>query len=476
MKRIENLDKYHTSFQKRFDYALKTNKGMKTLLSTITKSQQSNVAQILRQEDKLFDKTWLDNLEEGMNAIDSIINNPRRFLKEERQIVPVALAKRVNSESLIHLSSHTELIHFVDENGNVIPDRIMSISMEDDYQIYENRFIMTLVNKLIFFIEKRYEFVHKHGETFYSETLDLHSKIKLGEMHVEIDNRIKMIIPSSDEGKRKENEVLLARLDSLRKRATFYLGCPLMQKLKDSRPVSTPIMKTNILMKDRNYHQAYKLWEFLDNYTKLGVSFKVRETKKQFNDAYLKEIYKLYLANILTIESEKLSDTDLKNKKSRRKVFIPKVNKEIDDKIFNNTRFLYRDEEILKKQEIENAKLLAKEKEEILQMKEAAQKEKNKIKDELAKSIAKEKKKAFLELKAIKEKIKKEQKKVLDKAKAEEKARLLKQKKDKEAREKRKKMLEERREAYEKELLERARKSVHQKGITDRLKDRSTKE
>jgi predicted component of viral defense system (DUF524 family) len=73
------------------------------------------------------------------------------------------------------LAEHTEFVRSVDAKGNVTPERILSISTEEDVQIYENRFVMTLIKKLIIFIEKRYNFIKDHGETRDSDVLLIHN-------------------------------------------------------------------------------------------------------------------------------------------------------------------------------------------------------------------------------------------------------------------------------------------------------------
>ena len=53
-------------------------------LSHLRASENTEIGQILRLEKKDFDLTWIEKIEEGMPEIDKIVENPRQFIKQER--------------------------------------------------------------------------------------------------------------------------------------------------------------------------------------------------------------------------------------------------------------------------------------------------------------------------------------------------------------------------------------------------------
>ena len=53
----------------------------------------------------------------------------------------------------------------VDEYGNVIPSKLLSMYADDDIHTYENRFIATFIRKLVLFVEKRFEYIDKEKES-----------------------------------------------------------------------------------------------------------------------------------------------------------------------------------------------------------------------------------------------------------------------------------------------------------------------
>ncbi len=61
-------------------------------------------------ETKVFDEEWIKTLESYFPSIDKIANTPKTGIRYEQEIVPVEKAKKINSESVRHLASHT---HFV---------------------------------------------------------------------------------------------------------------------------------------------------------------------------------------------------------------------------------------------------------------------------------------------------------------------------------------------------------------------------
>ena len=117
-----------------------------------------------RLESSSFDSSWIDEIEGVIFDLGEIIANPRLNTKTEGNIVPVELARKTSAESVQHLASHTQYIKEIDEYGNVIPSKLLTMNYADDIKTYENRFIATFVRRLILFIEKRYEFVSKFAE------------------------------------------------------------------------------------------------------------------------------------------------------------------------------------------------------------------------------------------------------------------------------------------------------------------------
>ena len=304
------------------------------------KQGETFVRQTRRNENKAFSGSFIEELEKGVDAIGRIIANPRSFIKEIPELVEAGLAKKINALSVQHLASHSQFVRTVDAKGNVTPEKILTIHSEMDAQIYENRFVMTLIQKCITFIQARYWYIMEHAETHDSDLLLVHNKVTIDGVTYEVDSRIKASTPSEDKGESAANANLLERLTLIRERCSWYLRSPFMELMKGAKPVASPIHMTNMLVKNPDYHAAYVLWEFLDAYEELGISYEVDETNQGFDEAYNDAIYNLVTSSVLTLSSHLVKNAKAPLK-TKTKVIKPKVVFTLDDVTFDDGKFLY---------------------------------------------------------------------------------------------------------------------------------------
>lgn len=86
---------------------------------------------------------WIDTIEGILPNLDTIVRNPRKFIVQEEDIVDVSLARSISTESVKFLAQHTNMISKVDEKtGDVTPSKILNITKEESFEIYENRFYL----------------------------------------------------------------------------------------------------------------------------------------------------------------------------------------------------------------------------------------------------------------------------------------------------------------------------------------------
>jgi len=103
------------------------------------------------------DYSWIAVFEEYMPYLDGIVRNPRRFIQSEESLVPIEKAKKISEESIKHLAQNTNLIQSLDKDGMPQPLKILNVFKEETYDLYENRFISSLINNLYIFINMQYE-------------------------------------------------------------------------------------------------------------------------------------------------------------------------------------------------------------------------------------------------------------------------------------------------------------------------------
>ena len=193
-----------------------------------------------RLQSSSFDVSWIEMIEGVIFDLGEIIANPRLNTKQEGNLVPVELARKTNAESVQHLASHTQYIKEIDEYGNVIPSKIMNIVNEDDLHTYENRFIATLVRRLLLFVEKRYEIVSEFAELRNEEILMFKNKSIVNGAEVEIETKVKVSYKNDDEMALKSNSYI-ERIAQIRDYILYFYNSSFMRQLKTERDVRNPI-------------------------------------------------------------------------------------------------------------------------------------------------------------------------------------------------------------------------------------------
>ena len=99
---------------------------------------------------------WLDQIEEACPRIDIIVRNAKVALVQEANVELIEKAKRITVESVKDLAKHTNYINKFDEaTQSVEPGKILDIRNEETFNIYENRFLHTLVYLMERFVSER---------------------------------------------------------------------------------------------------------------------------------------------------------------------------------------------------------------------------------------------------------------------------------------------------------------------------------
>lgn len=407
----KEMNRFFKKYQTRMNPLVDSDEAAQKFLSFVNANKDNLLVQIYRTENKKFDRKWIDECMDYFIGLDHITANPKSHLKDVQFITPIELAKKTNKDSIIHLASHTQYIKDITPNGDVIPSKILTTQAEEEYAIYENRFVKTLIEKLLIFVEKRHEYIMKYSNTKDSDFLKMSSHLKIGEADVEFDLQIKSALPSDDAGQAQINQTLLDNIKYLQRKARSYHSSDFMKKLKSAKPIVPPVMMTNIIRKNPDYNRAYKLWLLIESYENLGFEVEVQEKNVDFSSEYIQQLYQLFLLSYAAMNVHKETDIDVANEAARKKVLKPKVYKEYKeeyvegyDQIETEEILVPINEEIkarfaeekarkeeeyqaflAKKKEIENAKKARQE--EIRREKERIRKEKERIEREKQREI-----------------------------------------------------------------------------------------
>ena len=240
---------------------------------------------------KVSDTSWIDMVEECIPYLDNIIRNPRRFIVQEENIVPIEKAKVVTEESIRHLAQHTSMIQEVQEDGTVIPLKLLNVYREETVDLYENRFIKSLVDNLYTFVTNKLEesdqksYAKVDSEVTYKGIMK--KKDEVVEVNLQLTSKKETDVDAS-----KDGHSLDEWIEHIRDIVSAFRSSTFIKSLKESSPVRSPIRKTNVILKEQNFIKALELWEYLEkNNIKPVTSIEKRNEVSKSND--VKTLYDL---------------------------------------------------------------------------------------------------------------------------------------------------------------------------------------
>lgn len=224
-----------------------------------------------------YDYSWIDKIEETLVYLDNIIRNPKRFIMQEEEVVPVEKAKKISQETIKHLAQHTDLIQDVDEDGTITPSKVLNVHKEESFDIYENRFIISLLNNLNYFFTLRKQVTASGSYAKKKKVMTYTGKTKLGNEEVNISLNMETNLQEDLGGVSSSGESVEQRIAKIELVVGDFLKTPFVKELGNAVPVKSPIRKTNTILKNPNFQKALELWEFIEQYD-------VKD-KKEVNDS-----------------------------------------------------------------------------------------------------------------------------------------------------------------------------------------------
>lgn len=221
------------------------------------------------------DVEWMNLIEEAIPHLDHVFRTPNRFIQNEEEIVKIEQARKVSVETIKHLSKNTNFIQTVDENGDVIPSKLLNVRKEETCNTYENRLAYTLIQNMKFFINKRKKSLEeslgmgKDDENKDNKQLEYNAKSKLNDEDVDINVSISSKLDSQGKNSQEKNKNMIERIEAIERKITDIESNDVYKILDKLHviPVKDPIKKTNMILKNVHFQYIMKLWEFMkDNF------------------------------------------------------------------------------------------------------------------------------------------------------------------------------------------------------------------
>ena len=283
---------------------------------------------------KVVDEQWLTVVEQGIESIFNIVDKPRRFIATAEEVVPVALAKKITADSVRHLSQNTQFIAS-NEHGDIQPTHILNVTTEESYDLYENRFVYHLIQRLFAFVDKRTDVIFWSTGDETCNTMSMESKVD--DAYEEISYKIEMTIKNRQSfvENDSDNMDVFKRIDRVRRMARTLRTSPFCDIMNGCSKVHSPIQRTNLMMKDPDYRTCYKLWQFIESYDEVGYTIEERDSALEFDEEYLLQMYTNLITNytvfksLLESDPRKMSEIATKHPDPVKPKFIKEIKEEI---------------------------------------------------------------------------------------------------------------------------------------------------
>jgi hypothetical protein len=204
----------------------------------------------------------------GCPSLLEISEHPRLHLHIEEEVRPVSVVRRSGPAAIKHLSSHSEHWEARTLTG-LRPARLLAEVLEDDWSLYENRFVVTFFRKLRRFLRSSWEQINGRLQQAES-SINFYSISEFA--REQQPKALSYLLPDVQKDDIEESYLFLAelyeQLSKLLKVVEVLRRSRLYQRLHDCRDIVPPILNTNILAMDRHYRRVREMWDVLVDYTK----------------------------------------------------------------------------------------------------------------------------------------------------------------------------------------------------------------
>jgi hypothetical protein len=249
----------------------------------IVAAADTNVSLKRNKISRTIEIDWIERIEAAIPALDTIIRFPSVAIEDVDEILPIELSRHITEKSIKHLATHTNLIlHATDDE--VTPSKILNVYHEETYLTYENRFINTLLARLCAFVDKRLQAlsggsgVEAKYKFDYLTEFDHDLPDHDGKSSAKVNLHIELTSPLDKEMTEADIEIseryieALNRLKRINMALIGYRSSAFAHKLGRNY-IRPPVIRTNAILKNKNLRECLNLWEFIENYDKVGYSF-----------------------------------------------------------------------------------------------------------------------------------------------------------------------------------------------------------
>lgn len=208
--------------------------------------------------------TVLDKILKTIPAIKKIFSKPLLHLKEEDEVLPIESVRSINSKTIQHASSHSELWDDINQDNSIRPRKLLTKMYQDNYGIYENLVFCNLMDEVLSYTRKIIRFLKDLIYSNQSIDVNLLERVNhlnyflaLGKLHTGYIRNFDNIFYAS--------KTCMNKLNYITNTIQSRLKSPVYKKNK-IRPRKLKLRKTNILRMHKDYHKIFELSKFFEKH------------------------------------------------------------------------------------------------------------------------------------------------------------------------------------------------------------------
>lgn len=259
-RETENLMHFQNSLKSLDSFA--DNKWLFSDLFSAIESGKITLLSVTKPLTGYDNKSLLDNLESALSQkVKAICSSPKQGIRTEELVQDVSMVKRINTNTLNHLASHTE--HWKARTlSGLIPKRLRADIIEDEINIYENLFFKMAIDDIADYTSKQMSSLQRAKKQ---------NKVAIDweeyGMKINDFNRselLRKLIPGKNTSElSEENKAFDEALNRWRKISKILLSIrssSFYRKIDGKRRIGKTVHLTNILKNDQRYKALYDIW------------------------------------------------------------------------------------------------------------------------------------------------------------------------------------------------------------------------
>lgn len=278
--------------------------GLVEKRDTFLKKIESDMHYTLNRKSDTLSFDWLDEIEEACPFIDNIVRHPKVTLVNDERTVEVERAKKITVDSIKDLSKHSDYItDVVDDDVKI--SKILDVRKEETYNIYENRFLYTLIKDLDTFMYNKGKEL-EDLDLADDKILEYSSTTTCDGERVNIELKVGASKDSDGDSNnlQKQIEKEKERIKRVKVFITSWMRSDLVKQLEKAHVplVNPPVKPTNVILKNPNFQVAVKLWDYIRNYGRNDGLMK-KEMESEGNQALLGYLDDAFLSSYFVLDS-----------------------------------------------------------------------------------------------------------------------------------------------------------------------------